>query len=124
MADKACTVCGEVKALSEFYKSKAGAQGVLARCKPCWEDANRDTKLKRMYGIGSDDYDEMYVSQGGRCKICGTHQSDLKKALHVDHCHDTGKVRGLLCQRCNTYIAHFERDPERLLVAYDYLRGE
>lgn len=60
----------------------------------------------------------MVLKQGGRCAVCGE-----EKKLHVDHCHDTGKVRGMLCFACNTGIGKLKDDPDLLLAAHRYLLG-
>ncbi len=57
--------------------------------------------LQRMYGITLSQWQEMFEKQKGCCAICGTHQVELKITLNVDHCHETDKVRGLLCSGCN-----------------------
>lgn len=67
-------------------------------------------------------FDELYLEQRGRCAICGTHQSELKTALCIEHNHDTNKIRGLLCNRCNIGIMNFKEDAENCLKAYQYLR--
>ena len=63
--------------------------------------AMREQKLQTAYKIGLIEYNEFFIIQSGQCAICGKHQKELKKRLHVDHDHKTGKVRGLLCNRCN-----------------------
>lgn len=75
------------------------------------------SKKKRLstYGISSDEYDALNSS--GSCHICGGY---LKKP-YVDHCHETGKVRGILCQVCNSGIGMFRDSPEILRAAIDYL---
>jgi len=67
-------------------------------------------------------FDELYTQQEGRCAICGAHQSELRTALCIDHNHDTNKIRGLLCNRCNIGIMNFKEDAENCLKAYQYLR--
>ena len=63
----------------------------------------RRMKYQRMYGITIEDYDRMYEEQGGRCAICRTDQpGGAGERFSVDHDHETGKVRGLLCNNCNT----------------------
>ena len=95
------------------------------QCGKCAYERQRVMKLTYKYDITQEQYHEMYAEQNGCCKICGIHESRCAKRLHVDHCHDTGRVRGLLCAKCNTSIGQFEREPDRLLRAYDYLtRGE
>ncbi len=64
------------------------------------------------FGITIEDYDDMYIQQGGCCATCGIHQSELDSRLAVDHCHDTSVVRGLLCKRCNQGIGLFNDDTE------------
>ena len=79
------------------------------------------THLMQKFGITIEDYDSMYIEQGGCCGICGTHQSELNKKLCVDHCHETDVVRGLLCCRCNTSIGKFEDNVNLLQNAINYL---
>jgi nitrate/TMAO reductase-like tetraheme cytochrome c subunit len=60
--------------------------------------------LNTLYNISSDEYDRMFENQNGACNICKRHQSNFKKALSADHDHNTGRVRGLLCDLCNRGI--------------------
>ncbi len=69
-----------------------------------FKDGTRNATLKRKYGIDVSDYNGMFIEQGGRCAICGKHQSEFVHSLVVDHNHETGKVRGLLCRACNLGI--------------------
>ncbi len=69
-------------------------------------------------------YNKMFEEQNGCCSICGTYQSSDKRNLDVDHCHTTGKVRGLLCHNCNVGIGHFSDDIDLLLSAVSYLKQE
>lgn len=68
-----------------------------------------------------DDYNKFLIEQNFCCKICKLHQSELKKTLSVDHCHLTGKVRGLLCQRCNTLLGMSCDNIKVLISAIEYL---
>lgn len=77
--------------------------------------------LKRNYGIGIDEYNSMLLSQEYGCAICGVHNDSLKRNLAVDHNHDTGQIRGLLCHGCNTGIGLFKENPEMLRRSIDYL---
>jgi hypothetical protein len=77
-------------------------------------------KLKTL-GITAVDYDKMYNEQNGRCAICGKHQLELNKSLHLDHCHLTGIVRGILCSNCNTGLGLFKDDIKILRCAISYL---
>lgn len=78
----------------------------------------RNSHFKRTYGITNDDYDHMLERQSGVCAVCGDPPFRLtpksQPRLHVDHCHATGNVRGLLCSRCNHALGHAKDDPERL----------
>jgi hypothetical protein len=78
----------------------------------------RRTHLKAKYGITPEDYERRLEAQGGGCAICGRPPGDT--ALHVDHCHETGRVRGLLCFSCNAGLGQFRHDPELLGAARTY----
>lgn len=82
---------------------------------------DRKKYLARNYGITEADWDRLFRSQRGKCKICGTHQSTLARRLHVDHDHETGKVRGLLCVNCNQGLGSFHDDCDLLEKAKQYL---
>jgi len=82
----------------------------------------RKTSLKNKYNITIDNYNSMFITQEGRCNICNIHQSKLNKILCVDHCHKTGKVRGLLCEGCNFAIGIFKDDINILSNAIEYLK--
>lgn len=77
--------------------------------------------LKKQYGITPEDYDAMYEAQKGCCAICFTHQVSMNYRLHVDHCHKTGKVRGLLCKNCNLALGNFQDSVKLLARAIEYL---
>lgn len=78
----------------------------------------RKERLKK-YGLTPETFAEMLTSQGGKCAIC--RQPPKEFNLHVDHCHSTGRVRGLLCKRCNQHIGAFEDSPALLRRAAEYL---
>lgn len=82
-------------------------------------------KILKQYGITIADYEKMLLEQNNRCAICKTDSPaspDLKTSFHVDHCHRTGVVRGLLCFRCNSAIGKLGDDPDLLETAAAYLR--
>lgn len=83
----------------------------------------REYHLMKTYNMTIEDWNEMYKKQNGCCAICGIHQMNIPNngKLHVDHNHKTGKVRGLLCSRCNQVLGLFDEDVERMQNAYDYL---
>ena len=86
------------------------------------KEEGRKTVLKQ-YGLTLDDYDEMLEEQGNSCAICDVHISALPTNLHVDHCHTTGKVRGLLCNKCNAGLGMYNDNPELLYTAIKYLEN-
>lgn len=89
-----------------------------------WVDKNRHRlrgyHVKHRYGLTREQLDAMVAAQGGKCAICLA--TPQKGAYAVDHCHETGAVRGLLCRKCNTGIAMFSDKPSLLAAAIDYLR--
>jgi len=78
-----------------------------------------DFNLKRYYGISYEDYDKLLLSQNNACAICKN--PEYRRRLSVDHCHATGKIRGLLCTKCNVGIGSLNDNIEYLKNAIDYL---
>lgn len=136
---KTCTVCKELKEKINFYRSKKAIDGLGYRCKACdiiarknYRLRNRESALasqrrrnyKIKYGITVDRYNEILQIQNGCCAICRTSKSSGphgSQRLAIDHCHDTGKVRGLLCNNCNRAVGLFKDDPIVLKSAIEYL---
>jgi hypothetical protein len=83
----------------------------------------RGEGFKRMYGITLKEYERLLISQKGKCNICGIHESFEVKRLAVDHSHDSGKVRGLLCQKCNLMLGKFDENLDKLSQAAKYLES-
>ena len=90
---------------------------------PQWKPnpRGRNATLKCRYNISESDYNDMFIEQGGRCAICGKHQTELSRILHVDHCHETDKVRGLLCGVCNRGLGMFSDSIPLLRNVIKYL---
>lgn len=101
------------------------------------EDANKGRRERRntevgltmelsnrykKYGISVEQYNEMFTAQYGCCAICNKHQSAFKRRLAVDHDHETGIVRGLLCGSCNTSLGGFCEDIDTLESAIKYIK--
>lgn len=84
---------------------------------------DRRPNLKASYTLA--ELESLYASSNGVCQICGKPQTGFKnggqKNLAIDHCHKTGKVRGLLCTKCNTALGKFNDDPSLLRKAAEYL---
>lgn len=128
---RVCRDCGIEKSLSEYSPDYRVHHQYQTQCKSCKREwARKDRKLRpdvykhrdlNMYGIGLDDYKKMLSEQNGVCAIC--HRPELKKRgyLHVDHCHRTNKVRGLLCGNCNTAIGKFYESIHYMKSAIEYL---
>lgn len=84
----------------------------------------RESYLRSHFGISHADYEQMLAKQGGVCAICGTDDPGRNSPyFHVDHCHATNVVRGLLCNGCNLGLGHFKDDKDRLSSAIAYLKG-
>jgi len=81
----------------------------------------KEQKLRKTYGISLEQYNGMYEKQNGRCAICGTHQNELKQMMSVDHCHETNRIRGLLCNKCNRGIGYLRDDVKIVENALKYL---
>ena len=110
--------CGEIKPHSEWHRSATASDGLATCCKACKAIRGREGHLKRHYGMTEAERDEMVASQMGLCVIC------LKApAVHVDHCHETGRVRGVLCFNCNSAIGKLGDDPDAVRRAAAYLEG-
>jgi len=87
-------------------------------------DIIRKGHWRRKYGLTEEEYNEFFIIQKGCCSICGRHQNELNRPLGVDHNHATGKIRGLLCYKCNTGLGMFNDDINVLKKAIDYLGEE
>lgn len=98
-------------------RKKALDKAWLAKQDPNYR---RGISLFSRFGITLDDYQNLLDKQNGVCAIC-LNPPRINKNLHVDHCHSTGKIRGLLCFRCNWGLSFFSDNPSRLLRAHKYL---
>jgi len=149
MAEKQCTKCGETKPVEAFSRASQKRHGRDSHCKQCradyqreyrrknpqrnrdsskrWRDANKARYQKhnrkqglKKYGLDQEAFDKLLREQDGRCAIC---RKASDRTLHVDHDHVTGKVRGLLCTRCNPGLGYFQDDPALCRAAADYLEA-
>ncbi|MFD9337859.1 endonuclease VII domain-containing protein [Streptomyces sp. NPDC060028] len=115
---KRCRPCGEVKPHSEWHKNATASDGLATCCKACKAARGRAGHLKRSYGITEGERDEMITAQGGVCAICREAPPE-----HVDHDHQTGKVRGVLCFSCNAALGQFKDRPDVIRRAAAYVEG-
>jgi hypothetical protein len=136
---KKCGRCFLNKPFSEFRKNKGFRDNLNWECKECcrtyskkWNlsnpDYHRDYILFKTYNITIEDYNSFLVKQNYKCAICGISQEELSKNIKntpinfaVDHDHNTGKVRGLLCFRCNSSLGGFNDSVDVLDKAKQYL---
>lgn len=105
--------------LVKEFDEKMGHRAA-ARSKKGSAKHNLNNRLKR-FGLSLGEYESMITDQSGRCAICFDRAAD-PTSLHVDHCHKTGRVRGLLCHSCNTGLGHFRDSVVNLSKASAYLQ--
>lgn len=132
---KTCSACGEALPISIFGKSPGYKDGSRGQCNPCRtskesarlrgnpekrrnSDQIRKNDIKQRYGLTLDAVEEMAARQDGKCAICGG-----RRKLVIDHCHTSGAVRGLLCNRCNVALGSMGDSLEGLKRAQSYLEA-
>jgi hypothetical protein len=148
---KACSTCAQVKGFEDFYRRSVGPTGRKSQCIACYRDGQRAynatehakrrkrvertrrraqdperydrlvraAQFKSKYGITLAHYEQMLADQGGCCAVCGLLGGDW--TLLVDHCHTTGRVRGLLCRKCNSGIGMLGDSAAGVQQALSYL---
>lgn len=132
---KQCFKCGEDKPHMEFHRNKAKPDGLQTMCKSCRhklyrknaeqvKDRSRTNYLRRTYDMSLEDYASLLIAQEHSCAVCGGQETVEGQSLSVDHCHSTGKVRGLLCFNCNAGIGRLGDTIEGLTKALRYLEGQ
>lgn len=129
-----CIRCKKDKPITQFSIGNGGAR--RSRCKECsngyynaWAALNKDkikdiNKLKRIkaeYGLSPSIVEQIWNEQNRQCAICKEYIELWSKNTHIDHNHETGRVRGLLCLSCNTGLGHFKDNPNLLREAAAYL---
>lgn len=147
--EKECHGCGLWLAPEFWGKNSSRPDGLQTRCKYCmaayrlaWREKNvqyqrkrrKDLKgqyqvaqkrysLKKRYAITPREYELMLLAQRSRCAICGDEPSGKIKTLCIDHDHETGQVRRLLCSPCNKGLGHFRERPDLMRKAADYIES-
>lgn len=138
---KTCSKCQIEKYEEEFSKREGGRY--RSSCKECTRKDNLERYYRKggksaqahrarkfnlkQYGLTVEQYDALFEKQQGKCAICATEEPSRNKSnyrLFVDHCHDTGKVRGLLCHHCNVGLGHFKDNWQLLTKAIEYLNED
>lgn len=139
---KACSWCDEIKLHSEFHKDKRNihGKGLSYYCKACataktrahhleykndtdYQERKKSSYYKRTYGISYEEREELLNKQNYKCLICAESLNKDGGLTHTDHCHTTGKVRGLLCTNCNRGLGHFKDSVLNLKSAISYLEN-
>ncbi len=124
---KKCGLCKTFKEITAFGKNRTMKCGLQNWCKSCrkvkhkqqYIATTRNRILKSLYGIDLKTYEQMYVEQGGRCAIC--EQLFTTRAASVDHNHQTGEIRQLLCNTCNRTLGLLGENTEILRRMIEYL---
>lgn len=149
--NKTCTGCSETKTIDNFRPDSRSRGGYMTRCRACinkarranraanlerhrevnrnhyakWKEKYRAKNLMALYGITVAEYEALLEKQNGLCAIC--HKPPTGKhngaRLNVDHDHETGRIRGLLCYHCNNGLGRFSDDPVVLRRAADYVEA-
>lgn len=125
---KICSFCKKTKSVSEFTKRLRAKDGLRNRCKECDHQEEKKyriknpnqskfCKIKNKYGLSKQQYYDILNRQNHTCAICNS-----KIRLHVDHCHQTNKVRGILCYLCNVGLGSFRDNLQFLENAIKYLK--
>lgn len=118
-----CKSCVKIKTSEWEKKNKSKKKIYMVKWNNSNKDVKRNAELKCKYGITLEQYNKMLKSQQYRCAICGN--TGNGKALHLDHNHITGQVRGLICYNCNTGLGQFKTDEHNdklLMLATQYIR--
>ena len=140
--EKECRDCKEIKPHAEFSKDRKNIRhkGLAYYCKACasrrtrehhrkriaagdeeYKQAKRDAYFKTKYNISLTEREEMLRGQAHKCAICKVALSESGYGTHTDHCHETGKIRAILCTNCNRGLGHFQDNAKLLRAAAMYL---
>lgn len=130
MTTKICNLCEKEKSVFEFSVDSRAKSGYQTRCKECQSKIKKEMAsyyrgkhLEYKYGMTHDDYAEMLEKQDHKCAVCGIDEKHAENSrLCVDHDHGTGKVRGLLCKKCNQAIGLLQDNADFCDAAGKYLR--
>lgn len=134
MEEKKCNKCREILPVSGFYSKKVSKDGLMGYCKKCVSRTNKEYRkkykkqtrktmrnwhLRSKYGITLEEYDVMLEEQNGVCYICGL--PPLGYRLAVDHDHEKGRVRKLLCSNCNRALGFAKENTDTLKKLISYI---
>jgi hypothetical protein len=138
VSSKTCAHCKEHKTAALFNKDRSSKDGLDHRCKACSAAYHTKMKLKwrrtpkgqaayrrkwlKTYGLDEAEYARILLAQASKCAACGT-LLETSKDAHVDHCHTTGRVRGILCKCCNVALGFARDNPATLRRLAEYLEA-
>lgn len=125
---KTCSCCGVEKGVADFYPHKNTKDKLRAKCKQCtslenknWAVNNPDKKknahYRTTYGLSYEEVLLKHKVVDNKCEVC----NEEKELLAVDHCHTSGKVRGMLCTRCNLLLGKIEENKDIIFKLFKYL---
>jgi nitrate/TMAO reductase-like tetraheme cytochrome c subunit len=133
---KTCKFCEQEKSVDnfyEFYDKWSEKKYVSSRCRPCHQNYRRESpttpknrkaeKLQLRYGLTYEQWEKIREEVNNACMICGITEEEAGRKLDVDHCHSTGKVRGILCTHCNNMLGHAHDNIAVLESAAVYLKN-
>jgi hypothetical protein len=134
-----CTGCGDELTEANRRNRKGTQRGYRSQCRKCISLAERTAKASgcrkprvpksgeetkksnlKKYGLTIEQFDEMFYAQLGRCASCQSPLSSLR-LTHLDHCHETGRVRGLLCYQCNVALGLLQEEATRAIMLAGYI---
>ena len=114
--EKVCSTCRQLKSQSEYTNHAGQRDGLFNECNAC--KALR--KRRSVHSITKEELSKMMSISTCEMPSCGN-ELDWKKETHIDHCHKTGKVRAVLCRRCNTMLGHIEKNMHLVYPMLDYI---
>ncbi len=128
-----CPACNMIKTLDHFHKDNYATLRIAVYCKECCskkgklsycksKNKRRNYEYHKIYNISLEDYNKMLKEQDNKCLICHKQFASHRRSIHIDHNHKTGKVRGLLCPRCNPLLGLCNDDISILKEAINYLK--
>ena len=131
VTEKQCNCCHQILSLEMFAIDRSNkTNGRQGTCKLCGaarrkiqytREQERWRHIKRKYNLTQEQWEALFKAQGSCCAICGTTDPGSSYGWHTDHCHETNKVRGILCMGCNRGIGYI-KEPEHLEAGAEYLR--
>jgi len=116
---KTCCKCKQNKSSSEFHEWNYSLSGLSPECKLCNKTKVRALGRKK-FGSSEEDFEKRFKLQNSKCGICGIEREE-KRAFSLDHDHKTGRIRGILCTKCNLGLGYFSDNKDLLSKAVSYL---